>query len=157
VESSVLSRSATPTLESYSSLDPQVPDTQAPDIQAPDIQALNSESEISDFQSQPLPVVPQQQNGFRQEIRIFLSTFATIFLAELGDKTQITTLLMSAESNAPWIVFLGAGTALVATSLLGVWLGHWLSKRVSTRTLETSAAAMLLLISAMLLWDVVQG
>jgi putative Ca2+/H+ antiporter (TMEM165/GDT1 family) len=49
----------------------------------------------------------------------FASTFATIFLAELGDKTQVTTLLISAQSGQPWVVFLGAGTALIATSLLG--------------------------------------
>lgn len=98
-----------------------------------------------------------QPSGIRQEIQIFLSTFFTIFLAELGDKTQLTTLLMSAESDSPWIVFLGAGSALVATSLLGILVGHWLSKRVSARTLETSAAAMLTLISVMLLWDVIRG
>lgn len=92
-----------------------------------------------------------------KEIQIFFSTFITIFLAELGDKTQVTTLLMSAESQSPWIVFAGAGTALLATSLIGVLLGHWLSKRVSQRTLEVSAAFMLLIISALLLWDVVHS
>lgn len=92
-----------------------------------------------------------------QEIQIFFSTFITIFLAELGDKTQVTTLLMSAESQSPWIVFAGAGSALLATSLIGVSLGHWLSKRVSQRTLEVSAAVLLLIISALLLWDVVHA
>lgn len=95
--------------------------------------------------------------GLGQEFRIFLSTFITIFLAELGDKTQLTILLISAESHAPWIVFLGAGSALIATSLLGVWVGSWLAKRVSARTLETAAAALLLVISVLLLWDVMQG
>jgi putative Ca2+/H+ antiporter (TMEM165/GDT1 family) len=83
-----------------------------------------------------------------------LSTFATIFLAELGDKTQVATLLMSAESGKPWIVFLGAGTALIATSLVGVLLGRWLSRRVSPRTLDTAAGFMLLVITVWLLWDV---
>lgn len=85
---------------------------------------------------------------------VFWSTFITIFLAEIGDKTQVTTLLMSAESHAPWIVFAGAGTALVATSLIGVLLGQWLSKILSPQTLEKSAGVMMLLISVMLLWDV---
>jgi Ca2+/H+ antiporter, TMEM165/GDT1 family len=101
----------------------------------------------------------QQQSPSKQgrqaELRIFLSTFFTIFLAELGDKTQVTTLLMSAESHAPWIVFAGAGTALVATSLIGVWLGCWLAKRVSAKTLETATGGLLLLVSVLLLWDVV--
>lgn len=112
-------------------------------------------------QTEPDPEVRSQSSpptvGIQQEIQIFFSTFITIFLAELGDKTQLTTLLMSAESNSPWIVFLGAGSALVATSLIGVGVGHWLSKRVSAKTLETAAAVLLMLISVWLLWDVMQG
>ncbi len=91
------------------------------------------------------------------EIKVFTSTFLTIFLAELGDKTQVTTLLMSAESQSPWTVFAGAGAALVLTSLLGVWVGCWMAKRVSAKILERSAGIILLLISVLLVWDVVQG
>lgn len=87
--------------------------------------------------------------------RVFSSTFLTIFLAEMGDKTQLATLLMSAQSHAPWVVFTGAAAALITTSLLGVLVGCWLAKRLSPKTLETSAGALLLFISAMLLWDVV--
>lgn len=86
--------------------------------------------------------------------RVFGSTFVTIFLAELGDKTQVTTLLMSAQSQAPWVVFLGAGTALVTTSLIGVLLGQWLARRVSPATLDTAAGTMLLGITVCLLWDI---
>ncbi|MCA1994206.1 MAG: TMEM165/GDT1 family protein [Coleofasciculus sp. S288] len=85
----------------------------------------------------------------------FSSTFLTIFLAEMGDKTQLATLLMSAESQSPWIVFAGAAVALIATSLIGVLLGRWLATRLSPKTLETAAGALLLCISIMLLWDVV--
>ncbi|QYO68466.1 TMEM165/GDT1 family protein [Leptolyngbya sp. 7M] len=88
------------------------------------------------------------------ELKIFCSTFLTIFLAELGDKTQMATLLMTAESHQPWIVFAGAGSALVATSLIGIWLGCWLAKRVSTKTLEKSAGILLLLVAAQLVWEV---
>ncbi|WOD38552.1 TMEM165/GDT1 family protein [Nodosilinea sp. E11] len=87
--------------------------------------------------------------------RVFGSTFVTIFLAELGDKTQVTTLLISAQSQSPWVVFLGAGTALVTTSLIGVLLGQWLARRVSPATLDTAAGAMLLGITVWLLWDIV--
>ncbi|MBO0349244.1 TMEM165/GDT1 family protein [Phormidium pseudopriestleyi FRX01] len=85
---------------------------------------------------------------------VFASTFVTIFLAELGDKTQVATLLMTAESQSPWIVFAGAGSALVATSLLGVLLGRWLASRISPKTLEKSAGVVLLVVSAMLVWDI---
>ncbi|OLP17249.1 hypothetical protein BST81_17880 [Leptolyngbya sp. 'hensonii'] len=90
-------------------------------------------------------------------LKVFTSTFVTIFLAELGDKTQITTLLMSAESHQPWLVFLGAGTALVTASLFGVLLGQWIASRLSPRTLETTAGIVLLLVSLLLLGDVVRG
>ena len=89
------------------------------------------------------------------ELAILGSTFVTIFFAEVGDKTQVATLLISAESHAPWIVFAGAAAALITTSLLGVLLGRWLATRFSPAVLEIGAAATLLLISTTLLWDVV--
>lgn len=103
---------------------------------------------------QPPVVRSNGSNSETAELKIFFSTFLTIFLAELGDKTQVATLLMTAESHQPWIVFAGAGSALVATSLLGVWLGCWLAKRVSAKTLEKSAGVLLLLVAAQLLWEV---
>lgn len=101
------------------------------------------------------PLEPSRaERAERPNLKIFLSTFLTIFLAELGDKTQLTTLLLAAKSHAPWVVFAGAGTALVATSLIGVWLGCWLAQRISPKTLETAAGVLLLLISAQLVWEV---
>ena len=47
-------------------------------------------------------------------LAVLVSTFTTVFVAELGDKTQLATLLLSAQSGAPWLVFLGAATALIA-------------------------------------------
>ncbi|MBW3587311.1 MAG: TMEM165/GDT1 family protein [Cyanobacteria bacterium 0813] len=85
---------------------------------------------------------------------IFASTFATIFFAEIGDKTQLAILLMTAESRNPWMVFAGAGSALIATSLLGVLLGRWLASRIAPRTLERAAGVILLAISVVLLWEV---
>ena len=86
---------------------------------------------------------------------IFSSTFITIFLAEMGDKTQLTTLLMTAESDAPWVVFLGAALALITTSLIGVLLGRWLANRVAEDTIETFAAVILLFIAILLLGEMV--
>lgn len=114
--------------------------------------------------SQPATVTDSQettpQQSARQQPRslgaVFGSTFLTIFLAEFGDKTQLATLLMSAESHSPWVVFLGSATALIATSLIGVVLGRWLATRLAPKTLKTAAGASLLFISLTLLWDVVQ-
>ena len=86
---------------------------------------------------------------------VFLSTFVTIFLAEVGDKTQVATLLLSAQSQAPFTVFLGASLALISTSLIGVLLGQWMSKRVSEETLDTCAGILLLLITIGLVGDIV--
>lgn len=86
---------------------------------------------------------------------VFSSTFLTIFLAEMGDKTQLVTLLMSAESQSPWLVFAGAAAALISTSLLGVAIGYWLSKKLSPKTLNLAVAVLLLFITGWLLGDVV--
>lgn len=102
-------------------------------------------------------IVKDDPKGKTPVFMVFGTTFITIFLAEIGDKTQLSTLLMSAESHAPWVVFLGSGVALITTSLLGVLLGGWISTKLSPRTVEKSAGVMLLLISLMLVWDVIQG
>ena len=86
--------------------------------------------------------------------RCFVSTFITIFLAELGDKTQVATLLMSAQSHEPWVVFGGAAAALVSTSLVGVLLGQWLAKFLTPKTLELATGGILAVVSVLLLIDV---
>lgn len=103
------------------------------------------------------PVVADSPKKPESVAVIFGTTFVTIFLAEIGDKTQLATLLMSAESHAPWVVFMGSAAALIATSLLGVLLGSWIATRLSPKTVEKSAGVMLLLISLMLFWDVIVG
>jgi len=80
---------------------------------------------------------------------VFFSTATTVFLAELGDKTQLAALLLSAESGRPLVVFLGASLALVCSSLVGVLLGRWLSKVMPAQQLERLAG---LLMVALGLW-----
>ena len=115
-------------------------------------------SDLSETESYSLQR-PVSENRKPQEslFMVFGTTFITIFLAEIGDKTQLSTLLMSAESHAPWVVFIGSGVALITTSLLGVLLGGWISRKLSPKTVEKSAGVMLLLISLMLVWDVIRG
>ncbi|MEM9273661.1 MAG: TMEM165/GDT1 family protein [Cyanobacteria bacterium P01_F01_bin.143] len=86
---------------------------------------------------------------------VFTSTFVTMFFAEMGDKTQVVTLLMSAESQAPWLVFLGAAAALITTSLLGVLIGYWLAKKLNPKVLDLSVAILLLFITAWLISDII--
>ena len=55
--------------------------------------------------------------------KVFWATFGTLFLAEMGDKTQLAALTMAAETRLPLSVFLGGSAALVLVTLLGVSLG----------------------------------
>ena len=63
-------------------------------------------------------------------LSILITSFSTIFLAELGDKTQLATLMLSAESGRPIIIFTAAALALIFTSLLGVLVGQWISNNL---------------------------
>ena len=74
---------------------------------------------------------------------VFLSTATTVFLAELGDKTQLAALLLSAESGRPAVVFLGASLTLICSSLVGVLLGRWLSTVMEPRQLEKAAGILM--------------
>jgi putative Ca2+/H+ antiporter (TMEM165/GDT1 family) len=74
---------------------------------------------------------------------VFLTTAVTVFLAELGDKTQLAALLLSAQSGRPVVVFLGASLALICSSLVGVVLGRWLSSVMPARQLERAAGVLM--------------
>lgn len=126
----------------------------------PETPPLDSATQIATLSSVLPPALDNQlenqpDNQSAAKWRIFGSTFLTIFLAEMGDKTQIATLLMTAQSHSPWVIFLGAATALIATSLVGVLLGRWLASRLSPQILDRAAAIMLLTMAAMLLWEVI--
>ncbi|MFM7267527.1 MAG: TMEM165/GDT1 family protein [Cyanobium sp.] len=74
---------------------------------------------------------------------VFLTTATTVFLAELGDKTQLAALLLSAESGRPAVVFVGASLALICSSLVGVVLGRWLSSVMAPEQLERAAGVLM--------------
>ena len=82
-----------------------------------------------------------QRPGFSA---VLVTTFTTVFLAELGDKTQLATLLLSAQSGEPWLVFGGAALALICSSLVGVLVGRWLSKVMPPERLEQMAGLLML-------------
>ena len=73
-------------------------------------------------------------------LSLLLSTFLTIFIAELGDKTQFATLTISGTSNKPLAVFLGSSTALVFASLLGALAGGSISNFVPEIILKSIAS-----------------
>ena len=73
-------------------------------------------------------------------LSLLLSTFVTIFIAELGDKTQLATLTMSGISNKPLAVFLGSSTALVLASLVGALAGGSIANFVPEIILKSIAS-----------------
>ena len=87
---------------------------------------------------------------------IFITTFTTIFIAELGDKTQIATLMLSAESGKPIIVFLGSSLALISSSLVGVLIGKWLSKKISPSKFSFFTGLLMIIISIFLAYDIIK-
>jgi len=68
------------------------------------------------------------------------SVFITVFLAEIGDKTQLATMLFSAKGDiSKWMVFAGSATALVLAAAIGVLVGGQLEKLISPQTLKVVA------------------
>ena len=86
-------------------------------------------------------------------LSIFITTFTTIFIAELGDKTQIATLMLSAESGKPIIVFLGSSLALISSSVVGVLIGKWLSQKISPSRFSLFTGFLMIVISVFLAYD----
>tara|TARA_B100001248_G_scaffold159504_1_gene120292 strand:- start:371 stop:697 length:327 start_codon:yes stop_codon:yes gene_type:complete len=95
----------------------------------------------------------KENNIEKSFLSIFITTFTTIFIAELGDKTQIATLMLSAESGKPIVVFLGSSMALISSSVVGVLIGKWLSKKISPSKFTLFTGALMIIISLLLAYD----
>ncbi len=80
-----------------------------------------------------------------------LAAFALIFLAELGDKTQLAAITMSADTQKPWLVFVGAATAMVIITFAGCFLGAGIAK-VVPREIITRVAGVLFVIFGVLIF-----
>ena len=87
--------------------------------------------------------------------RLFATTFGAVFLAEMGDKTQLATMSLTATSpSARWVVFAASALALVAASALAVLVGDVVSRWISPTVVRRLAGAMFLVIG---LWLVLSG
>ncbi len=85
------------------------------------------------------------------DLRVLLTTFGIIFLAEMGDKTQLAAMTMSAQTKKPWAVFLGASLALAAVSALGVIVGATLGNYVPLEWVKRIAAVAFIIIGVLML------
>src|SRR3989441_9992973 len=81
--------------------------------------------------------------------RVMLTTFGIIFLAEMGDKTQIAAMTMAAEKKRPWEVFIAASLALTAVSAIGVVVGSTLSHLLPLEWIKRVAGAPFIVIGVL--------
>lgn len=87
------------------------------------------------------------------DFKIFFTVFATVFLAEIGDKTQLATFLYATDAkNSKILVFAAAALALVLTSALGVAAGAFLSEHINPKHLNYVAGAGFIGIGVWTLW-----
>ena len=84
-------------------------------------------------------------------LTLLITTFFTVFLAEMGDKTQLTTITLSSTTNKPLAVFLGSSTALILATLLGVLAGGSIANLIPAFFLKLLAGIVFLYIGANLL------
>lgn len=85
------------------------------------------------------------------DLRVLFTTFGIIFLAEMGDKTQLAALTMAAQTKKPWAVFIGASLALAAVSGLGVIVGSVIGDYVPLVWVKRIAAIAFIAIGVLML------
>ena len=90
-------------------------------------------------------------------LSLFFKTFVTIFLAELGDKTQFATMGLATEGKGHWVVFAGSALALVVSSALAVLLGAKLVKIAPQRVIQAIAGCLFIIFGIIYLKSALTG
>jgi putative Ca2+/H+ antiporter (TMEM165/GDT1 family) len=79
------------------------------------------------------------------------TAFVLVFLAELGDKTQLSTMLLASKSNSIWYTFIGSACALALSSLLGVLAGSVMNKYIPIFYIQMFSGIAFIIIGALLI------
>jgi putative Ca2+/H+ antiporter (TMEM165/GDT1 family) len=79
-------------------------------------------------------------------------TFITVFLSELGDKSQLAAIAISSSSRSPWPVFWGTASALLLASLVGVLIGQEVAALIPAQFVKIAAAIGFAVMGIRLLW-----
>ncbi len=87
-------------------------------------------------------------------LTLFFTTFVTVFLAEMGDKTQLTTITLSSTTNKPLAVFIGSSIALILATLLGALAGDSIANLVPAFLLKVLSGIVFLIIGIKLLTQI---
>jgi len=88
---------------------------------------------------------------------VFVLTFSTLFIAEMGDKTQLAVFTLVTESKQPFSVFIGASLALAVVTLIGVVFGGLVTKIVPPHYLKIGAGILFVGIGFYTLWEAFSG
>lgn len=83
--------------------------------------------------------------------KIIFSTFWLVLIAELGDKTQFETMLLTAKSNSPLPVFVGSSLALICSSLLAVYAGIYITKYIPPHFIQNAAGILFIIMGILIL------
>ena len=84
-------------------------------------------------------------------LTLLFTTFVTVFLAEMGDKTQLTTITLSSTTNKPLAVFIGSSLALISATLLGALAGGSIANLIRAFLLKLLSGIVFLIIGITLL------
>ncbi|HHV61080.1 MAG TPA: TMEM165/GDT1 family protein [Firmicutes bacterium] len=85
--------------------------------------------------------------------KLFFLTFGMLFLAEIGDKTQLAVFTLVAQYKAPVPIFLGASLALVTVTFVGAAAGQFVSRYIPTSYLQAVAGVLFMGMGALILWN----
>ena len=86
--------------------------------------------------------------------KIFAATFASLFLAELGDKTQLAVITLTCKQQRPLPIFLGATAALAAVTAVGVFGGQAIARVVQPELQRKVAAGLFVLLGALMWFEI---
>lgn len=87
------------------------------------------------------------------DLKLFWATFLTLFVAELGDKTQLACIMIAADSKKPWTVFAGSALALTLVSLLGVIFAQFICQYIPSEWIKKTAAGGFIILGVLIFFN----
>ncbi|SHF32213.1 Uncharacterized protein family UPF0016 [Caldanaerobius fijiensis DSM 17918] len=85
--------------------------------------------------------------------RELILSFFLIFLAELGDKTQLSTMLLASRYRNIWGVYIGSSLALILSALIGVLGGTLINKYLPSNLIQTGSGIVFIIVGITLLFN----
>lgn len=93
----------------------------------------------------------EEEEDIKTNQGIFTKAFSLTFIAEMGDKTQLTAIALTASYSAPFEVFVGAALGFLAVTAIGVWFGKWLGDKIEQKALKTFGGILFIAIGILML------